>query len=842
MRNRGWTLVGLALLGCGAEGADVTVRFQGRAPLGAFLKDARSVEELCPDCRQPVGRADPSCGNLKDGRPCGRRLRHPQDAPCGSCNGSKACAACSAFGTAGTCRHCGGTARRGELPCFACSTGHCSLCRGRQVCDACGGNGRRLLAEPGNDPRPRPTGPPAPFPVLVPDRPLVFLGEAVSWSRPATGNGTPWTVFLAEAGARREIETLAGDSVRWTPREAGSYVAVSGGDRVFFDVVALLFKSSVSGAVAPGSPLTVSLESEPPLRDPRVSWEIAAPDGPRRAEGTSVTLTPAAWGRYRLTPVVELAGLPPRRAPEPFVLSASELKALPPGPGPFPASLPVAFSAASNPVLPEKSVYEWTVTGPAVTRTLTTKTPSADLRFEGAGRHSVQVRSGASVSAAIEVPVYSVAFEGADGKSVAEVRPALLAGAFDAEGRLRDGAVESAAERFRIVVDDPWPGAGGTVDLSALSGSLTCALEGAAPRRSTRPIVVLSDRSDAAAPAAGPGDPTFFASPRERLELRYRGATAAVAAVGPTILYEIPVRFVVVRSPGFAVPSREELERAFDLRLAQANRVWEPFGRRFGRAGIEVTDAPEHLALLRGRAAGVDANGRSSRAGVLLEGEELSVPLAWTEGSGPTTPLVTAEALARASGAGRAVDAFAGLLQGDREAVVLRFRRADDAPLRVTRLRRNEDVSQGLSPLPVVLGDGCEVASERGLFSLEEIGVLLGGRRPRGEAIDLFVVSRLRAGGAERTHKVYPEGLVPEALAGSALVAWRYLDGSGAWPYLLARVLGDVLLPADAVPGPEDTLFRHPPSLQEGVEANKRVGAATGVRILERGRWLSGGK
>lgn len=836
-------LFGLLLLGCRAEGADVALRFQGRPPLGAFHKDARFVEELCPDCRRAVGREDASCRNLKDGHPCGRRLRHPQDVPCGFCGGSKACASCSAFGTAGTCRFCGGSARIGGRPCFACKTGHCSLCRGHRACDACRGTGRMPLAEPGREPAFAPAGAPAPLEVLPPESSLVFLGEAVSWSHPPSDPSSSWTVSIAEGGVLRAVDTLRGEAIRYVPREAGSYLAASGAARVCFEVVELLYKTPVPGAVTPGTPLSLTLEFEPPLRDPQVSWEIVPPDGPpRRAEGASVSMTATAWGRYRLAPTVGLPGLPPRRGPEPFVFSVAELKVIPSGPGPYPAGLPVAFRAGSTPALPGNPVYEWTVAGPSVTRTLTTRTAAADLRFEGAGRHVVQVRSGASTSAALEVPVYSVAFEGPDGKSVSEVRPALLGAAFDAEGRLREGAIEASGERFRIVVDDPWPGAGGSVEVASLAGSETHVLDGGLPRRATRPIVVLADRSDAAAPAPGPGDPTLLASPRERLEVRYRGRQGAVAAVGPTILYEIPVRFVVVRSPGFAVPPREELERAFDRRLGQANSVWEPFGRRFGRAAIEIADPPAHLALLRGRAAGVDSDGRPSRASALLEGRELSVPVAWSGGSGPVTPLHTAQALARAAGEGRKVDVFAGLLRGDREAAVLRFRGADDAPLRVEPLRRDEDVSQGLAPLRVSLGDGCEVSPDRGDLSLEEVAVLLGGRKARGETIDVFVVSRVRTMGAERTHKVYPEGLVPAALAGSALVAWRYLDGSGAWPYLFARVLGDVLLPPDAVPAAEDTLFRHPPSLAEGVGANKRIGAATGARILERGRWLAGEK
>ena len=68
------------------------------------------------------------------------------------------------------------------------------------------------------------------------------------------------------------------------------------------------------------------------------------------------------------------------------------------------------------------------------------------------------------------------------------------------------------------------------------------------------------------------------------------------------------------------------------------------------------------------------------------------------------------------------------------------------------------------------------------------------------------------------------------------------MDGSGRFPYGLARVAGELLLPPGFRPGPEDSLFAEPLSEAPGVGAHKRVSAATGGRIAERGRGLSGKK
>ena len=68
------------------------------------------------------------------------------------------------------------------------------------------------------------------------------------------------------------------------------------------------------------------------------------------------------------------------------------------------------------------------------------------------------------------------------------------------------------------------------------------------------------------------------------------------------------------------------------------------------------------------------------------------------------------------------------------------------------------------------------------------------------------------------------------------------LDGTGRYPYGLARVAGDLLLPPGARPGADDTLFADPLSEAAGVDARKRVTSATGLKIAERGRGLQAGK
>jgi len=145
-------------------------------------------------------------------------------------------------------------------------------------------------------------------------------------------------------------------------------------------------------------------------------------------------------------------------------------------------------------------------------------------------------------------------------------------------------------------------------------------------------------------------------------------------------------------------------------------------------------------------------------------------------------------------------------------------------------------VGQSIRPLSADLTDGCEVASDPRLLSLEEIAVILGARGRRREGFDLFVLGALRSSGHPVDFKYYPAWAFPDALADSALLSWPLLDGTGRYPYALARVLGLLLLPPGDPPDPEDTLFLDPLSELPGPAANKRVGARTGARIQAPGR------
>jgi hypothetical protein len=119
---------------------------------------------------------------------------------------------------------------------------------------------------------------------------------------------------------------------------------------------------------------------------------------------------------------------------------------------------------------------------------------------------------------------------------------------------------------------------------------------------------------------------------------------------------------------------------------------------------------------------------------------------------------------------------------------------------------------------------------------------LASGKKAPSEGFDVFVVAGLHSLQTRPAFKVYPEGQFSPLVSSSAVVSWPVVDGSGQYPYALARTLGELLMPPSLRPSPEDTLFADPLSESPGVDAHKRISAATGARIAERGRGLSGRK
>lgn len=430
-------------------------------------------------------------------------------------------------------------------------------------------------------------------------------------------------------------------------------------------------------------------------------------------------------------------------------------------------------------------------------------------------------------------PGLRVTIVDADERPVPEGRLAILSrDAFDPQGKLRPEAVAACPERLKVILEDSAAGAPGTVAIASPLSSepLVLPLSGPANRRSTAPFLLTGDRDDAAR-AGG----ALLAAAGGRVEVRYRDAPVLELKVGPSVIHEIPVR-IIAAGPG--LPPAAEFQKALDLRFGQANAVWEPFGRRFVRGSVTRIDAFRGLALIRGRAAGVDGQGRPSQSGLRIDGHDILIPCPWRDDGAPLTPKAAARALMEKARKLVQAELFDGLA-GDREAVVLLWKRRDGGLAAVEALAASNDVAQAVSPLSIDLADGLEVAPTGTALSLEETALLASGKKAPAEGFDLFVVAGLHSLQTRPAYKVYPEGQFSSLVASSAVVSWPVVDGSGKVPYALARTLGELLLPPSLRPSPEDTLFADPLSESAGVDARKRISAATGARIAERGRGLS---
>jgi hypothetical protein len=613
---------------------------------------------------------------------------------------------------------------------------------------------------------------------------------------------------------------------RFTPDQAGSYVAISEGRARFFDVLAVEVQSVMIDESAAARRVSATVHFSPPLRAGIITrWEYLGPDGRMiRLEGPPSSLE--GLGRHEFWPVIHIPGLAERRGPRPAVFNVSALAIRLPSPGRLRSGTPVPIEVAADPPLPDDTAYEWMRTDAAgKSETIVSKRAIAEIEFPAAGNYRLTVRAAGNVSPSAEVAAFRIALEGPDGRGLPEARLAVLEG----KEVPTEAWIAKCPERFRIVVEDPSDDVPRQLIVSQPGWDVVHTLWPKGHMRATRPLVLLGDGDDNEFLKRDLDYPNLHAVPRERLMVSYRGQRIPVAEVGPMIVRDVPVRVVAVGS-GF--PSKGDLEKAINRRLQEASAVWAPFGRRFVRASLEIASPPRGLLLLRGRSAGVDVHGQSSRLGLRVDGVPVSVPTTWK-----SAPLPIARQLVSSLESSYRVDLFEKILPSDREAVVLRLRRRDGGAVSLERIHEMEDVSLSAELLEPALSEGCVVAAERSIVSLDEAAVLLGLRGAPSEGVDLFIVRRLRAEG-DRTifSKVYRSDDVPAPLAGAALAAWEIADGSGNYPYGLAQVLGLLLLPPGWSPRPEDTLFDPELSRAPSVNVQKRVGRLTGAKVREGGR------
>ncbi len=830
----------LVLGGCSrAKIRETEVRCLGRPPYGALYFDSRAVTEFCPDCSQPVGRADKECGNLRDGVKCGTLLHHPDRIPCGFCRASRQCDPCSAFRTAGKCRYCAGGGRLDPYTtCFNCNgSGVCAACRGPAACDACGGSGELALPwspRSGTELQPKATLE-ATLRRVRSEPYIVWRGNTFALPEATR----PWVIYRAERGLTAEMGRMSGGG-SYRANEMGSYVAVSGETAVPFEVVQLETRSPLPGTVGLGSSLQGSLETSPRLKNVRVHWEGAS----TALEGIEFTLASPPKGRYEIWPVVKVGELPPQRASQPMVFDVIELRIVPPVTGPLVAGTPIEFRVEATPPLERPAAYEWTVASPDGSWSLTTAGPSANLRLARAGRHRIDVRNGSVNSSPLEVVTYAVSLIGEDGNPAREIGLALFENAFDARGIITSDWVEHAPEALRIRLEDPaaGPAPSATVatfraDGTPLNPSVSYPLPGGASRK----IVFVADPTDDGFGVEGivddaPNDPTILATVGGRVEIHYRGIMVLSVPIGPAWIKEIPVRIFVLREGRGALLPPSEMERALDRRLEQANRIWMPFWLRFTRAALEIVDSPRNLLLIADRAAGVDERGRPARSGIIVNGASYLLRPSPAEERSAMTPAVTAQILARTLGEPWRLDVVGRQFATDSEALVVRLARVDSAPVTIEALDRGRDISQLLTPLVADVSNGCQIAPRAPTLSIDEIGILLGLKKDMPAGIDLFVVEEIWAGLELPTFKAYPEGIFSPYLAHSALVSWALLDGTGKFPYGLARIFGEIFLPPGFRPADPHSLFAEPLSEDPAVETNKRVGSKSGAKISERAR------
>jgi hypothetical protein len=325
-----------------------------------------------------------------------------------------------------------------------------------------------------------------------------------------------------------------------------------------------------------------------------------------------------------------------------------------------------------------------------------------------------------SAPAKTDAPAGPVRFVDGDARPIREARLALLSREDFDDKDASAGAVAASPERVRILVEDPAADAPASVTVS----TLTLPLEGPPGRRLTRPFLLIGDRRTRR---------------RGRIRRRRRPEGASRHAIGA---HPRRASGRSCRGPRDSGPiRRRRLRASADGRNRRKRfRSSGPGERRVGAAGPPLHARPGRpadqlpgLFSIRGRAAGVDGQGRPSRCGLRIDGAEVAVPGVWRNDGAPMTPKATAAAIQAKAGRFFSFSILDGLLAGDREGVVVRVRRGDGTAATVEALAEGHDVAQAVAPLPAQLQDGIEVSPMAGVVTLE-VALRVGEGRSLGES------------------------------------------------------------------------------------------------------------
>ncbi|MBI2900933.1 MAG: hypothetical protein HYY17_12175 [Planctomycetes bacterium] len=833
-----FTLMLLSSLGCSSGKTDVRAEFSGRSPYGAIYDDNREVVAKCPRCGQPVPQQAARCAHRgKDGRECGQKLRWTSKVPCGFCAGSGSCDPCAAFLAAGGCRLCSGSGRLKERPCFNCDgSGACVACGGTSRCDACVGSGR---IEPGAWKKPPRAATSRARtaeqrPAFQVDRFAVWRGQSVQLSLAGAAGQADWSISRGEGGKTIQTATLSGATCTYTPGLAGSYIVrLSAGGTACFEVLdgALNVGVPEGQPIGPATSVRATFDLAPPLRPFPRRWDArlggaAIPS----SGGERIDLSPGKAGELVLDASVEIPNLGSLPGPRSVRLQVRDVR----------ISLKARTCAGGQPLKCEAvgdisgsgGKFEWSATSGSHAVAVRTDTPEAEIVPPAPGKYRLNLRVGTCDAAAEEFKAVGATAFRPDGSPAEFLRVSLMEGAFDERGAVRPDFLDRDPDRFRISLEDPSPAGEGSFQIRTVRADGTELNPPVSYRgRASPELLVVGDSHDDEIRTGGvvddgPGDRTLFGVVGGKLEVHYDGLRVAAIPVTVENLTEIGIDAMVYGVTGGVQSARRSVER----RLEAVNRVWAPCGIRFALHSLRVADAPDAVILIHGIPSGVDSRGRPSEVAANVGGREIRVPLVRPAPGAPEAAARGVAALIESRlDEGWRVDVIAKLFASDPAAIVLRLRRADGEAARVGSAHTG-DTGLTVELLKADLGMGCEVAATAGVWTRQELAVLLGVQRRPG-AVAVIVVPSLRTAGARPITKAYPDWAFGADTANAVVIASKAMDGSDAFPYALARALGEVLAAGPCAPEGAKSLFADPLSETDDAEANRRLGRETARRI-----------
>jgi hypothetical protein len=431
---------------------------------------------------------------------------------------------------------------------------------------------------------------------------------------------------------------------------------------------------------------------------------------------------------------------------------------------------------------------------------------SGTARITRAGRLNIIYQLGSLRSKCISFPVVGAYIVDSRGKELAHVNISKWPGAFDKKGGFRPWFLREDPDAFYICIDESAGLSEGAYITARtvfkgkqINPPVKYVVHTRRGKLMAGPCILVADEADDRwefnkMPDDSLNDPTLQAVLGGELEISYTGVTCGMAYVGrpETSLTGIdPIRhldlnIVIPKDPQTGTPfvSKEVMMRY----LRRAEEILAQANLDINIGSLQVSQTPtSRILILSGIGTGVSEDGQAGYLEFWLDGHQLRLETRFGE-----APSNTIARLLKLLPPGYKGETLGPLVTGDRMNVTFVLSSVNGNP-KIKIPRKVTDLRQSIRLCELDLSNTVKLSVAQPEFTLHEVALIMSYKDPDPTTIDVIVTPPLQGYPEIALARAYPYKIYPGRIANTILIS-RDVFKEGKYPYLLAKMLGHLLL------------------------------------------------